>query len=402
MAKINKRTLDALEPKSKDFWVWDDQLKGFGVRVKPSGRISFMIQYRVKGGGRSVKKVTLGAYGRLTPAEARKMARAHLSSVDQGGDPASDLANMKDALTIKALAQRYLEEHAKPKKKPASYTRDKRLIERFILPAIGRKRIDALNRGDVAKLHTKIGQVTPIQANRTLAVLSKMMTQAIRWGLRVDETNPCKFLERFKETKRERFLSPEEISRLGAALKKAEHEGMGSPSAINAIRLLLLTGARLGEVLGLRWEWIDLERGQIRLPDSKTGAKAIPLGDAALTLLSELPRTAGNPHIFPGKKFGQPLKDPNATWRMIRDMAELKGVRIHDLRHSWASQAASAGLSLPMIGAVLGHSEPSTTQRYSHLANDPLKQAADKVAGQIAEQMEKPPGRKVVDLIQRG
>jgi integrase len=398
MAKINKRTLDALQPKDKDYWVWDDSLKGFGVRVKPSGRISFMIQYRVLGGSRTPKKLTLGAYGKLTPTEARALARDRLAAVAHGGDPAAEIKAATAAPIIATLAERYLREHAKPKKKPASYTRDKRLVERFILPALGRKKIEALTRSDVSALHHKIGQETPIQANRTLAVLSKMMTMAIRWGLRSDENNPCKFVERFKENKRENYLTPDQIALLGDALRKAEVNNTGFPTAINAIRLLLLTGARVGEILGLRWDWVNLEGGYVQLPDSKTGSKVLPLGTPAVKLLAGLDRVAGNPHVFPGRYLGQPIKDINTTWRKVRKAAGLEGTRLHDLRHSWASQATAVGLSLPIIGKVLGHSEPATTARYSHLANDPVRQAADKVATKIAEAMDQPAERKVINL----
>ncbi|MCK9378252.1 MAG: site-specific integrase, partial [Syntrophobacterales bacterium] len=200
------------------------------------------------------------------------------------------------------------------------------------------------------------------------------------------------------ENKRERYLSVEELARVGAVLTQAEAEGKESPVPVAAIRLLMLTGARLGEALGLRWEWVDLERGCIFLPDSKTGRKMIPLGAFALSLLQRLPRAAGNHHVFPGLKLGDHLHDLHGPWRRIRTAAGLEGVRLHDLRHTWASMGAASGLSLPLIGAVLGHSEPSTTQRYSHLANDPLRAAADLVDAKVAEAMSKPVVPKVVAI----
>ncbi len=395
MANINKRLVDSLKPSPEgDVWAWDDKLKGFGLRVKPSGYKSYMVQYRSQG---RTRRVTIGAHGKLTAEQARKQARILLAEVDKGGDPAEDRAMQRRDVTVKELGERYLREHAKPKKKPASSFRDERLIERFIVPELGSMRVKTLSRADVAKLHHRLGKKTPIQANRTLAVLSKMMTLAISWGLR-SEGNPCKHVQRFKENKRERFLSAEELSALGEALSKAEAKGRISPYAIAAIRFLILSGARVGEILGLRWEWVDFERACIFLPDSKTGKKVIPLGLPALQLLQDLPKMAGNPHVFPGKSFGRPIFELTGTWNSIKKAAKLEGVRIHDLRHSWASQAAAAGLSLPFIGAILGHNEPSTTARYSHLANDPLKAAADMVAEKITEAMNKPPSKKVVRL----
>jgi len=394
MPKLTKRLLDSLRVDDKDLVFWDTELPGFGVRVLVSGVKSFVVQYRAEGRSR---RLTIGRYGRLTLEQARKMARMKLGEVDQGQDPAEEKKRGRQAITVKELAKRYLDEHAKAKKKPASAFRDERLLERFILPALGSRKIKSITRADVATLHHKIGQDTPIQANRTLAVLSKMLTLAIRWGLYMDE-NPCRHVERFKERKRERYLNQDELARLGTALNKALAEGKGSPAAINAIRLLIMTGARLGEVLGLRWEWIDWEHSCARLPESKTGAKVLPLGGPALEILSNLPRAAGNPHVFPGHKFGAPLSDINATWRMVRKAAGLEGVRLHDLRHSFASVGAGAGVSLPVLGSLLGHSEPSTTQRYAHLADDPRQKAADKIAGLVAEAMAREPEKKVLPL----
>ncbi|MFZ5586686.1 MAG: tyrosine-type recombinase/integrase [Thermodesulfobacteriota bacterium] len=401
MAKLTKRFIDSIQPEVQgDTLLWDDDLPGFGLRVKPSGVKSFCIQYRA--GGRS-RRTTLGTYGRLTPDEARKLARQMLADVARGKDPAEAKAQGRSAPTMKDLAGRYLAEHAQAKKKPASIFRDRRLIERFILPVVGSMKVDAVSRADVSRLHHKVGKDTPIQANRVLAVLSKMMTLAVRWGLRSDaQGNPCRHVERFKENKRERYLSAEELARLGAVLAQVEAEGRENLYAIAAIRLLLLTGARLGEVLGLRWEWVDLERGCVFLPDSKTGRKTIPLGSHAMEILAGLPRAAGNPHVLPGLKLGTHLQDLNGPWRRIRAAADLEGVRLHDLRHTWASLGAASGLSLPLIGAVLGHSEPSTTQRYSHLANDPLKQAADLVDGKVAEALSRPVVKKVVALRPKG
>jgi integrase len=205
-------------------------------------------------------------------------------------------------------------------------------------------------------------------------------------------------VEKFKEKKRERYLSSEELARLGHTLAVIESEGSELPSVLTALRLLILTGARLSEVLELKWEYVDLERGALALPDSKTGAKLIPLGRAALEVLEGAVPQAGNPYVCPGANPASHLVGLPKAWRRIRDRAGLKNIRLHDLRHSFASVAAASGQGLPVIGALLGHKEAATTARYAHLANDPLKQAADMVSGKIAEAMKKPISGKIIPL----
>ena len=398
MAKLTKRLIDALQAGPEgDLVVWDEELKCFGIRVKRSGVKSFCIQYRNAGG--QSKRLTLGRYGPLTPDQARRLALQHLSEVTKGSDPVAERTVMRKASTIKELAERYLEEHAKTKKKASSLDRDERLLKRFILPALGSKKVIAVTRADVARLHHSVGQETPIQANRVLAVLSKMMTLAIKWGIRPElDGNPCRYVERYKEAKRERYLSPDELARLGKALAEMEQEGLELPSVITAVRLLIFTGCRREEILSLKWEHIDLERACLRLPDSKTGAKTVPLGPPALEVLAGSPRLEGNPYVCPGLRPGGHLIGLPKAWGRIQKRAGLAGVRLHDLRHSFASVGAAAGLGLPIIGALLGHTQAATTQRYAHLADDPLHAAADEITKRIAEAMSRPVGQKVVRL----
>jgi integrase len=237
-------------------------------------------------------------------------------------------------------------------------------------------------RADLTKLH-HANRATPYQSNRLLAVLSKMFNLAEQWGLRPDSSNPCRHIEKFTEHKRERMLSPVELARLGDALAIYD----GSPYPVAAIKLLVFTGARLGEVRGLRWEWIDLERGEARLPDSKTGAKTLHLPPPALAVLADLPRLDNNPHVIVGQKDGAAMVNIEKPWRAIRKAAGLDDVRLHDLRHAFASVAASSGMGLPIIGKMLGHTQAATTHRYAHLASDPVKAAAAAVAGKIAAAM---------------
>ena len=399
MPRLTKRLLDNLAPADKEYVEWDTEITGFGVRIRPTGRKVFILKYRTLEGRQ--RKLSIGPYGRLTVDQARKEARSYLAERDKGGDVATTRSKARKAPTIKDLAERYFNEHAIPHKKPFSVSRDRRLWHRFIAPSFASYKINSITRDDISKLHNDLGKDTPIQANRTLALFSKMMTLAIRWGLRSEiKGNPCQHVQRFREAKRERYLSADELGRLGKALIQVEIENgnRAKPGSIAAIRLLLLTGARLNEVLSLRWEYVDLERCELRLPDSKTGAKSIPLGIGAVELLSALPKTPGNLHVFPGMKFGEHLKDINGTWRTVREKAKLDDVRLHDLRHTFASAGAGAGLGLPVIGALLGHTQATTTQRYSHLASDPLKEAADLINDRLTKALNRPVKDKIIPL----
>ncbi|MFH0809204.1 MAG: site-specific integrase [Pseudomonadota bacterium] len=397
MAKLTKRLIDSLEPVKKDTVLWDAELPGFGLRLWPSGRRVFVVQYRNAQG--RTRKVTLGRYGILAPEEARRLAKQILVDVQKGKDPAEQRDADREAPTVAELAERFMAEHAETRQKPRSISENRRFLEQFILPALGGQRVDAVTRADLAKLHHTMRD-TPYQANHVRALLSAMFNLAERWGLRPDGSNPVRHVEKFKEYKRERFLSSEELARLGQTLAEAEREGKESPGVIHALRLLTLTGCRRSEILTLKWEHVDFEHGLLRLPDSKTGAKTIPLAAPALEMLATIPRLMGNPHVILGHKTGAHLVNLNGPWQRLRTKAALPEVRIHDLRHSFASVGAAAGLGLPIIGKLLGHTQAQTTHRYAHLATDPLKAAADVIAGKIAEAMKAKP--KVVNLKRNG
>ncbi len=391
--KITKRLIDTMGAGAKDLFVWDTELIGFGLKVTPAGRKIYICQYRA--GGR-VRRYTIGLHGHYTPEEARREAARVLGKVADGQDPLKEKTDYRKAPILKELAERYLEEHAATKKKLSSYKRDKSLIDRFIVPALGWKKVDEVTRGEVAKLHHDIGQATPIQANRALACLSKMMTMAIRWGWKADETNPCRLIERYKENKRERFLSGDELARLGAALAEVEREGSELPSVVTAVRLLLFTGCRRDEILSLKWEHVDFQMGCLRLPDSKTGSRMVTLATPASEVLASTERLLGNPYVCPGMRAGGHLVGITRPWERICERAGLVGLRLHDLRHSFASVGAAAGLGLPIIGKLLGHTQAATTQRYAHLHQDPLRAAAEEITQRIAEALRQPVGGKVV------
>jgi integrase len=395
---ITKRAVDALTPGTL---LWDRELPRFGVKVTATGARVYVVQYRI---GRRLRRYTIGRHGApWTPDLARKEALQLLALVASGIDPAAAKLAGRTAPTVRELAERVLREHL-VKRRPATKIEYDRLLRLHILPALGSLAVADVTRADVAKLHHQL-RATPMQANRTVAVLSKMMNLAERWGLRADSTNPCRHVERNRERRRERFLSTEEIGRVGRVLDLAARGPLTlparrkkapaltvtlSPYALAAVALLLLTGARRGEILALTWAQVELERGLLRLPESKTGPRVIHLNAAALAILERLPRVAGNPHVIVGDRRGAHLVNLTKTWHVLRRAAQLAGVRLHDLRHTHASVGAAAGLGLPLIGALLGHTQAATTQRYAHLAADPVRAASELVGTRLAAALNGP------------
>ena len=378
MAKITKRTVDALAGQERERVVWDDDLKGFGVRVHPSGRRVYIVKTRYRG---RVIKMTIGPHGAVTPSYARVRAAEIITDARAGKNPVGRNA---DAPTMIALGKRFLKEYVSTHCKTSTAEEYRRSVKLFIDPRIGRYRVPDIQRSDIAALHHDMRD-TPYQANRTLGVLSKMFNLAELWDLRPDGSNPCRHVKRFREEKRERFLSDVEYQRLGTALKEIEVDGTETASAIAAVRLLMLTGCRLSEIQKLRWQHVDLGAGELRLPDTKTGAKVVYLGDPAIAVLERIDRRDGNPWVIAGRKPESHLTDLQHPWRRIRARADLDDVRIHDLRHSFASGGLLVGEGLPMIGKLLGHTQVQTTARYAHLASDPVKSAANRIASRIAK-----------------
>jgi integrase len=407
--KISKASVDACQPEAKRFTVWDTALSGFGLCVSPSGLKTFVLRYRARHKFAPKRFIKLGRYGAISPDEARRMAIEVLGKVAGGNDPAHEtsLANAS-AITFGEACDKFMEQHVKAKRKPDTVALYGHLITSKLKPVFEKRNILKITRLDVAQLHDSM-KVVPVTANRTLAVMAALYSWAGRVGLIEDGFNPVKRIEKYKEVAKDRYLSMAEIARLGQALSDAERNGFPyaydeskptskhgakpgernvfySPFAVAAIRLLILTGCRLGEILNLRWAEVDLERGMLHLPDSKTGRKVVLLGDAAMKVIEALPKVGE--YVIAGSQPDKPRTDLKRPWNAIREHAGLEGVRLHDLRHSFASVGAGAGLGLPVIGKLLGHSQPRTTARYAHLADDPVKRAAQLVSQEIANAMQ--------------
>jgi integrase len=383
MPKITKRLVEGLKPAASDVYSWDDELRGFGVRVKPSGARAYHVQYR-NAHGRS-RRMTIGAHGRLTAEEARREARLILADVERGNDPKQVREAIRIAPKMNDLAERYLADHVVAMKQ-RSAAEERRMLTKLVLPAIGGIKVADVSLADVTALHHSLRH-TPVQANRVVGCVSRMLNKAEKWGLRPLGSNPCRHVDKNAEDARERYLTADELARLGDTLAESERTATELPSVIAAIRLLILTGCRLSEILTLRWEHVDFAASCLRLPDSKTGAKTVHVNAPALAVFSGLEREQGSPWVIRGAKPLAHLVNLEKPWRRIRAKAGLADVRLHDLRHSFASVAVGLGEGLPMIGKLLGHTQTQTTARYAHLAADPVKAATERVGAAIAGMM---------------
>jgi integrase len=387
---------------------YDTEVKGFGLRVTKGGARSFILNYRVHGVER---RYTIGSYPDWGVSAAREEAKRLKRLVDQGRDPMGERHDERAAPTVNELVDRYLVEHA-PRKRERSRQEDESLIRQWIRPELGNKRVADLRHADIEKLHHKItAHGTPTRANRTAALLSKAFSLAVRWEMRPD--NPVKGIERNTEEKRNRYLAGDELRRLTEALAVYPNQG-----AANAIRLLLLTGARRGEILGATWDQFDLEEGVWTKPAALTKQKKlhrVPVSAPVRQLLAEMRGAADrraaetnrepSPFLFPAQRRARQgpghMVEVKGAWRAICKQAGLSGVRVHDLRHTYASILASAGLSLPIVGQLLGHTQPGTTSRYVHLYDDPLRAATERIAAVIAGNGSDKPAAEVIELNRR-
>lgn len=402
-AKLTKRTVESQAPGERDQFIWDTELKGFGLKITPAGNRIYIVQYRAKEYGTSTRRYTMGRHGTpWTTDQARTQAKKILGDIANGLDPQKIRTQQQTAITIADLCDQYILEGCEGKK-PSTLATDKGRIERHIKPLLGNKKVKDLTRNDVkrfmadiAKGKTAIDAKTGSRgraivsggkgtATRTVGLLGGILSFAVGEGIRDD--NPVHGVKRYSDRKREHYLSHEDLVRLGEALTLAESNGE-SPIAIAAIRLLALTGCRKSEVLTLLWKNVDFDNGCLRLPDTKTGEKVIMLGAPALKLLATIQPVENCPFVFPSLKTGRHLVGLPKVWLRVRKLANLNSTRLHDLRHSFASIGASSGMGLQLVGKLLGHTDPKTTARYAHIADDPARVAANSISTQIASSMD--------------
>jgi integrase len=400
MPKLTEAFVGALCPDGRDRLWTDNQLPGFGLRVTPTGSKIFIAQIRVDGARR---KAVLGSHPKLTVAAARTLALQTLADLRRGADPAQERkVRAGGRMTVKALAEKWMAEHVHPKLKPRTVRDYQQLLARHILPALGHLAVAAVSRDDVNRLHAAM-QRTPRLANYMISVVRALLNFGIDLGLRPPGSNPARRIKMYRERAVERFLSEAEIAKAAEGIATAEREGRIGPHAAAGLRLAMFTGARSGEVTAAQWSHVDWKRKLIRLPDSKTNEpRTIHLSDAALEVLTSLPRIG--PYIIAGGVDGEPHKNLTRAWIVARQFAGLDDVRLHDLRHSYASLAAGRGVSLQMIGKLLGHRKATTTARYAHLARDAAAAVNDELGAAMVAAIAKgtPSPANVVKLPKRG
>jgi len=378
MIRLTKRSVEKLEVAQGEFFVWDRELSGFGIRVMPSGRKSYLVQYRA--GGRSRRR-TIGQHGALTAEQARTEAKKLLGEVARGGNPAEERRKELREPTIASLCDRFLNEYVAHHCKPSTRKGYQSYIDTCIRPRLGSRKIGDLTRADVVAFHHDLRD-RPYTANRAVAMLSRMFNLAEDWGLRREGSNPARRIQKYREEEKKRYLSDDEQARLGQVLADALESGQETEFAVAAISLLVLTGCRLGEILTLKWEYVTPHH--LELPDSKTGHRRIPLPREAYDILMSLPRMAGNSHVILGESEHGHLVNLQKSWLRIRHRAGLDDVRMHDLRHTYASVAVMSGIDPFLLKEIMGHRNLQTTLRYAHFADEAVQRAAGSVAGKLA------------------
>jgi len=378
-AKLTKGAIDNASAGEADRWLFDNEVPGFGVRIQPSGRKTYVLRYR--NSDRTQRKHTIGRCCDMPPDQARALARKIYATIADGKDPAAERADARTAPTIKELSERYLKEHAEPYKKPASVKGDRQMWNAVILPKWGTRKVESITRGDVLTLHGSMA-ANPAKANHVLALLSKAFNLAETWEWR-RALNPCGKVKKYKIPEVEAIMTPAQIAAVDSAAADMAATGEIPRPMLTLIRLLFLSGCRLNEIMSARQEWVDRERNLLVLPDSKVGQRKIALSEAAMLVIDSVP--AGM-WLIRGRTKGEHMKYPWALWRSVLKRAGVTGrVRIHDIRHTVGSLAHRNGLSQLEVARLLGHRNLSTTQRYLHGFTGDGARSAELVASVMAQ-----------------
>ena len=376
--RITQRSVNALSATEREVFAWDRDLPGFGVRVHVNGRKTYVVQSR---GPTGLRRATVGVHGDLDAGGARKRAAGMIDRIKRGEDP--EPRPVAPEPTVGELADRYWRMHVEVNCGPNTAALYRGALHNHIVPSLGEKPIGQVRRDDVAGLHHRLRE-TPRMADTAILVLGKMFSLAEQWGLMPVGRNPCRSVRRYGAKRRERFLTPDEYRRVGQALRESEATGFVWPPAVTAIRLLMLTGCRRNEILTLRWSDVDRTTRELRIREGKTGPRLVPLTPAVKTVLTGVRRRPRNPWVIVGREPGKRLKHLRYYWCRVRKTAGLDDVRIHDLRHSYATRALSLGEGLSVIGRLLGHTQTASTARYTHVMGDAERAAAAKVGDSIA------------------
>lgn len=396
--RLTKSVVERIHPGPKDIVIWDQEVKGFALKVTPKGRRVYFVFYRTPAGQQ--RKPTIGVHGKVTAESARQIAKKWIAGALVGQDVSAERQEARAAPLVKDIAARYLEDYAKPHKKPSSYKSDKSNLEHHVLPLIGTKKVSELRRSDIEYVKTSVraGKTAkrkkaryrgrcivkggPGVANRVVALLSKVMACAVDWDLRSD--NPASRIKKYPERRKDRFLDMDEIHRLLVALRDSEQQGIETPDIIACFLLLLLTGLRRGEILNLKWDDVDFVRRNLNLPDSKTGARTVPLNNQAYEILRKHHASKDGPFVIKSAT-GQGRPALGRPWERIRGRANIDSTaNINSLRHTFASWSVMGGLSLPQTGALLGHKSAQTTLRYADHLTQAIREYSQQTANLIA------------------
>lgn len=385
ISKLTKSVVDAAPIIGKEYELRDTIIPGFLCKVTASGRKVFMLQYRTNWGER--RKPSIGRYGELTVEQARSIALDLLADVRKGGDPSAAKLVGRQVPTVKELGKQFIEEYSIPRNKPRTVETYRYYIDHYIVPVLGKMKVSELTRADISTLMRRMAKI-PVSANRTIGCVRKMLNMAEVWGYRLDGSNPCRHVPKYPERGKTRYINDEELARIFAYLDRADAQGLEHPLLTLGIRLQFEFAARMSEILCLEWSWIDFENRRVTWPDSKTGGMSKPMSEEALRLLSNAYRVEGSryvcPSIFDGTK-ALPEDTYVNGWRRILKRAKVTHVGTHGIRHRAATDIANAGIPVKVGMALTAHKTVAMFMRYIHLEDDPVREAADKVASRRRE-----------------